>query len=88
MSYIELLFCTTQNAILNNGVDVSIFGKCHNNIIFGKVSIRVRFPPVYIREVWSYSQANVESINSAISNLNWSKAFENTSVDGKNKYLP
>ena len=87
MSCIDLLFCTNQNTISNYGVDVSIFDKCHHNIIFGKANIRVPLPPVYIREVWNYSQANVENIKYVISNFNWSKAFENLSVYGKVKHL-
>ena len=38
-------------------------------------------------EVWNYSQANVENIKYAISNFDWSKAFENLSVDEKVKHL-
>ena len=87
MSYIDLLFCTNQNAISNYGVDVSIFDKCHHSIIFGKVNVCVPLLPVYIRQVWNYSQASVENIEYAISNFNWSKAFENLSVDEKVKQL-
>ena len=42
MSSIGLLFCTKQNTISNYGVDVSIFDKCNNNIIFGNVDICVQ----------------------------------------------
>ena len=70
MSCIDLLFCTNQNTISNYGVDVSIFDKCHHNINFGKVNILVPLSLVYIREVWNYSQANVENIKYAISNVN------------------
>ena len=70
MSCIDLFFCTNQNRISNYGVDVSIFNKCHHNIIFGKVNIRVPLPPVYIHEVWNYSQVNKENIKYAISNFN------------------
>ena len=87
MSCIDLLFCTYRNIISNYGVDVSIFDKCHHNIIFCKVNICVPLPPVYIGEVWNCNQANVENIKYAISNFNWSKAFENLSVDGKVKHL-
>ena len=87
ISCIGLLFCTNRNTISSYGVDVSIFDKCHHNIIFGKANIRVPLPPVYISEVWNYSQANVENIKYAISNFNWGKAFENPSVDGKVKHL-
>ena len=87
MSCIDLLFCTNQNTILNYGVDVSIFDKYHHNIIFDKINIHVPLPPVHIHKVWNYNQPNVENINYAISNFNWSKAFENLSVDGKVKHL-
>ena len=86
-SCIDLLFCTNLNTTSNYGIDVSIFDKCHQNIIFGKVNIRVPLPPVHIHEVWNYSQVNVENIKYPISNFNWSKAFEDFSADGKVKHL-
>ena len=52
MSCINLIFCTNQNVISNYGIDVSMFKKCHHNIIHGKVDIEVPLPPVYVREVW------------------------------------
>ena len=58
-----------------------------HNIIFGKVNIRVLLPLAYIRKVWNYSQTNLENIKYAISYLNWSKTFENLSVDGQVKHL-
>ena len=69
------------------GVDVSIFDKCHDNIIFGKINIRVPLPPVYVREVWDYSQADVENIKKAIYNFNWSRAFENLLIDVQVEHL-
>ena len=59
MSCIDLIFCTNQNVISNYGVDVSMFKKCHHNIIHGKTDICVPLPPVYVREVWDYNKANV-----------------------------
>ena len=81
MSCIDLIFCTNQNVISNYGVDVSMFKKCHHNIIHGKIDIRVPLPPVYVREAWDYNKANVENIKKAVSNFNWNRAFENLSVD-------
>ena len=49
------------------GVDVTIFEKCHHNIIYGKINIQV--PQIQI------------------SNFNWTKAFENISVDEKVELL-
>ena len=87
MSCIDLIFCTNKNIISNHVVDLTIFEKCHHNIIYGKINIPVPLPPVYIREVWDYSKANIEYINKAISNLNWTKVFENLSVDEKVELL-
>ena len=70
--------------ISNYGVDVSIFDKCHHNITFGKVNIRVLRHPVCIRGVWNYSQANIDNIKYAISNFNRSKALDG---DGELKHL-
>ena len=67
----------------NSGVDVSIFKKCHHNIIFGKINIRVPLPPVYIPEVWDYKNADVEHIKKAISNFDWKNVFKSLSVNQK-----
>ena len=83
MSCIDLIFCTNKNITSNHGVDVSIFDKCHHNIIFGKFDIRVPLPPTFVRKVWDYSKANVEHIKKAISNFNWHNAFKDLSVDEK-----
>ena len=87
MSCIALIFCTNKNIISNHGVDVTIFEKCHHNIIYGKINTRVLLPPVYIREAWDYSKAKIENINKAISNFNWTRAFENRSVNKKVELL-
>ena len=46
-SCIDLIFCTNKNIISNYGVDVSIFEKCHHNIIFGKINI-------YFFSIWVF----------------------------------
>ena len=51
MSCIDLIFCTNLNVISKHGVDVSIFDKCHNDIIYGKINIHVPLPPIYVCEV-------------------------------------
>ena len=87
MSCIDLIFCTNQSVISNYGVDVSIFDKCHHNIIYGKLNIRVPLPPTYVREVLDYEKANIKHIKKAISNFDWNKAFDNLSVDQKVDFL-
>ena len=81
MSCNDPFFCTNQNAISKHGVDV--FDKCHHDIIYGKINIRVSLPPIYAHEVWNYSKANVENIKKAIYNFNSNKAFEYLAIDEK-----
>ena len=87
MSWIDLKFCTNTNVISKHGIDVSIFEKCHHNIIFGKIDIRVPHPPPYVREVWDYNKGNAQNIKKATSSFNWNKAFENLSTDRKVELL-
>ena len=49
--------------------------------------VKLAFAPVYVREVWDYNKPNVENIKKAVSNFNWSRAFENLSVDEKVELL-
>ena len=83
MSCIDLIFCTNQNLISKYGVDTSIFDKCHHNIIYGKIEIRVPLPPKYVREVWDYSKADVQNIKKSIKDFNWGKTLESLSIDSK-----
>ena len=48
MSCIDLFFCANQNTILNYGVDVSIFDKCHHDIIF-YISTK---PGITVKQMW------------------------------------
>ena len=66
MSCIDLIFCTNQSVISNHGVDVSIFDKCHHNIIYGKINIRVSLALTYVREVWDYEKANIENFKTLL----------------------
>ena len=87
MSCIHLIFCPNQSVISNHGVDVSIFDKCHHDIIYDKINIRVPLPPTYVRKVWDYEKTNIERIKKAVSNFDWNQAFENLSVHEKVDFL-
>ena len=54
MLCIDLIFCTNTK--------ISIFDKCHHDIINGKINIHVPLPRVYVRKVWDYRTANLENI--------------------------
>ena len=68
-SCIYLIFCNNLNLHSNYGVDLSLFEKCHHNIIFGKISIRILLPPSYVCKVWDYSRADTKNIQNAVRNF-------------------
>ena len=39
-----LIFCSNLNIISNYSADLSLFGNCHHNIIFGKINIQIPLP--------------------------------------------
>ena len=41
---IDVIFCYNLNLLSNCGVDLSLFEKCHHNIIFGQINIRIPLP--------------------------------------------
>ena len=65
-SCIDLIFCNNLNLLSNYGVDLSLFEKCHHNIIFGKINIRIPLPSSYVREVWDCSSANTKNIQKVV----------------------
>ena len=69
----------TYNASLakNCAIEQSIYGKCHHDIIFGTLYFSVRLHPPYSSEMWDYKNAEINSIQNAISNFDWRKAFKN-----------
>ena len=72
-----------MTVISDHGVDLSIFEKCHHNIIFRKIDIRTPLPPSYVRKVKDYRKVNAKSIQKATRTFGLVKAFENISIDGK-----
>ena len=68
-SCIDLIYCNNQNLFSNCGVGLSIFEKCHHNIIFGKNNIHMPHPPSYVRDVWNYSKVNIKNIKKSYSNF-------------------
>ena len=47
----------------------------------------VPLPPPYYREIWHYKNADTESIQKAISNFDWPKAFRKKNVNESCKLL-
>ena len=71
-------FASYSNVICNSGVELSLFDKCHHNLIFGELNFMVPLPPA-------------ECIWRIISRVHWNFVFQGTSVSQKvmifNKHL-
>ena len=80
-SCIDLIFASQPNLVVESGVHPSLFNTCHHQIIFAKVSFKLFLPSPYEREIWHYSRAQVPLIQRSIKNFDWSRAFENLSIN-------
>ena len=68
---------------------MSLFEKCHHNIVYGKIDFKIPILPPYMREVWDYKNASAESIQSSVLVLDFlfqGKSF-NKKVDILNECL-
>ena len=74
-SCIDLIFAASPNLIKETGVELSIFEKCHHNLIYGIIDFKVPLLPSYMREVWDYKNANVNHIQRAVSSIDWEFLF-------------
>ena len=73
--------------IRNYGTEQSIYEKCRHSITYRTLDFNVPLPPPYYREIWDYKNADTESIQKAISNFDWPKAFRNKNANESCKLL-
>ena len=83
---IELIFTSNPNLINSSGVEMSLFEKCHHNIVYGKIDFKIPIPPPYMREVWVYKNASAESIQRSISSIDWDFLFWEKSIKKRLTY--
>ena len=86
-SCIDLLFTSQPNLISESGVHASLSPRCHHQIIYAKVNLKIYYPPPYERLVWDYSKANTTNIRKSISQINGNEALKNLDVNNQVKYF-
>ena len=52
-------------------------------LIFAKFSLKLYYPPPYLRKVWHHKEANAALIKRAVNNFIWKKAFSNPNINVK-----
>ena len=82
-SCIDPIFTSQPNLITDSGVHSSLHPNCHHQIVFAKLNLHIVYPPPYVHEIWHYREANTGLIRRAIKEVNWERAFLNTSVNEK-----
>ena len=87
LSCIDLIYSSNTSFVKNCGSELSIYEKCHHNIIYGTLNFDIPHPLPHYRDVWDYKHANTESIQKAISPFDWSKAFLHQNAKEKCKIL-
>ena len=74
-SCIDLIFTNQPNIVMDCGVHLSLHEKCHHQIIYSKLNLRIEYPPPYIRKIWDYNRSEIDSINRSIEIFDWSYLF-------------
>ena len=80
-SFIDLIFATQPNIVLESRINHLLNRNCHHQIIFVKFNLKVYYPPPYERASFHYSQANLDHVQQAINLFDWENAWLNTDID-------
>ena len=79
-SCIDLIFINQPNIVMDSGVHLSLNEKCHHQIIYSKLNLRIEYPPPYIRKISDYNRSETDSINRSIEIFDWSYLFSGKNV--------
>ena len=79
-SCIDLIFTNQPNIVMDSGVHLSLHEKCHHQIIYSKLNLRIEYPPPYIRKIWDYNRSETDSVNRSIEIFDWPSLFSGKNV--------
>ena len=79
-SCIDLIFFNQSNLITDSGVHPTLHSKCHHQIIYLKLNLKIEYPPPYTRKIWDYNRSETDLINRSIESFDWSKLFSGKNV--------
>ena len=69
-SCIDLIFTNQPNFVIDSGVHPLLHPNCHHQIAFSKLNLKIEYPPLYVRLIRDYKNADSQSINKAIEMFN------------------
>ena len=85
-SYIDLIFTSQPNLVMNSNVHSSLHPNSHHQIIHAKFNLKIFYPPPYERVVWHYQDANNDLIERSISQFNWERYFLTRVLISKSRF--
>ena len=65
-SCIDLIFFHQSNLITDAGVHPTLYSKCHHQIIYSKLNLKIEYPTHYTRKIWDYNRSETDLINRSI----------------------
>ena len=65
---IDFIFTNQPKIVMDSGVDSSLRSKCHHQIIYSKLNLKIEYPPPYICKIWNYNRDETDLIKRAIEN--------------------
>ena len=68
---------------MDSEVHPTLHSKCHHQIIYAKLNLKIEYPPPYTRKIWNYSRSETDLINRSIESFDWSKLFSGKNVHEK-----
>ena len=69
------------NIIMDSGVHSTLHEKCHHQIIYSKLNLKIWYPPPYIRKIWDCNLRH--SVNRSVEIFDWSYFFSGKNVHEK-----
>ena len=79
-SCIDLLVTDQPNLILDSGTRPSLDPKCHHQIVYGKINLKIPPPPPTERKIWHYDKANTNAIRNSMNNFPWAQHLRLNSI--------
>ena len=74
-SYVDLIFISQPNLVMDSSVHTSLHSHCHHQIIYAKFDWNVFYLLPYERMVWLFKHANSDHIKRAIDIFDWKSAL-------------
>ena len=56
-------FTNKSNNVLYSGVHSSLHPKCHHQVIYSKLNLKIEYPSPYTHEIWDYNKVETDLIN-------------------------